>query len=68
MPDDEGTSSDPFMAVIGKEKHGRRRLLGRGVTEKKLKEVNGGSSYVVSGVVIDDLKTSLLGALRKKRS
>ncbi|XP_074310240.1 uncharacterized protein LOC141646043 [Silene latifolia] len=68
VPDDNGSgSTDPFLAVMGKEFSGRRRLFGRGVCNKKLKQVNAApsSSYLVPGEVLVSLKSSLAEDLRK---
>ncbi|XP_074296700.1 uncharacterized protein LOC141627181 [Silene latifolia] len=66
VPDDGECQPDPFLGVMGKEYDGRRRLFGRGVSNKKLKEVNGTqTSYVVPGEILESLKTSLREDLRK---
>lgn len=66
VPADGECPTDPYLAVMGKEYDGRRRLFGRGVCNKKIKEVNGTPSYVVPGEILESLKSSLLADLRKE--
>ena len=66
VPGDDENPTDPFIAFMGKEKNGLRRLLGRGVFEKKVKEVIRGSDDVMSGAIMDELKASLLEEVRKE--
>ncbi|KAK9668623.1 hypothetical protein RND81_13G076100 [Saponaria officinalis] len=65
-PDDGSGPSDSFLGVMGKDYNGRCRLYGRGVSNKKLKMLNGTtSSFVVPGEVMESLKSSLLEDVRK---
>ncbi|GAB4831504.1 hypothetical protein Ancab_005522 [Ancistrocladus abbreviatus] len=59
---DESTQIDPFLAFMEKEYDGRHRLYGRGVTNKLLKKVNSnGTSYVVSGELIQSIRATIVG-------
>ncbi|XP_074307836.1 uncharacterized protein LOC141642789 [Silene latifolia] len=57
--------SDAYFGVMGKGYDGFCRLYGRGVSNKKLKAVNGNTSYVVPGEIVESLKASLIKDIRE---
>ncbi|KAH9603542.1 hypothetical protein KSS87_015574, partial [Heliosperma pusillum] len=65
--EDGSCPSDAFLGVMGKEYDGRRRLYGRVVCNKKLKNINFSTTpYVVPGdQVMESLKTDLYQEIRK---
>ncbi|KAL2904528.1 WD repeat-containing protein pop1 [Bienertia sinuspersici] len=59
-PDDGSGPKDPYLGVMGKEYTGRRRLYGRGVTNKVLHKVASSSvNYVVPDEVMDALRADI---------
>ncbi|KAL2934287.1 putative carboxylesterase 1 [Bienertia sinuspersici] len=59
-PDDGSGPKDPYLGVMGKEYTGRRRLYGRGVTNKVLHKVASSSvNYVVPDEVMDALRPDI---------
>ncbi|KAL2924088.1 Light-independent protochlorophyllide reductase subunit B [Bienertia sinuspersici] len=59
-PDDGSGPKDPYLGVMGKEYTGRRRLYGRGVTNKVLHKVASSSvNYVVPDEVMDALREDI---------
>ncbi|KAL2942869.1 ATP synthase subunit b' [Bienertia sinuspersici] len=59
-PDDGSGPKDPYLGVMGKEYTGRRRLYGRGVTNKVLHKVASSSvNYVVPDKVMDALRADI---------
>ncbi|KAL2904533.1 putative carboxylesterase 1 [Bienertia sinuspersici] len=59
-PDDGSGLKDPYLGVMGKEYTGRRRLYGRGVTNKVLHKVASSSvNYVVPDEVMDALRADI---------
>ncbi|KAL2921266.1 WD repeat-containing protein pop1 [Bienertia sinuspersici] len=63
-PDDGSGPKDPYLGVMGKEYTGRRRLYGRGVTNKVLHKV---ASSSVNYVVPDEHKKAELEANYAKK-
>lgn len=58
--EDESDPKDAFMGVMDKEYPGRRRLFGRGVTNKVLKKsVAAAGSYVVPKEVMDAVRADM---------
>ncbi|KAK9682583.1 hypothetical protein RND81_10G083600 [Saponaria officinalis] len=64
LEDDIGPS-DPFLGVMGKGYNGCLRLYGRGVCNKKLKKVNGETSYMVPGELMESLRVGLYEEIKK---
>ncbi|KAH9612045.1 hypothetical protein KSS87_021056 [Heliosperma pusillum] len=65
-PQDGSGPSDAYLGVMGKGYAGSCRLYGRGVSNKKLKMVNGDTtSYVVPREIMESLKASLIEDVRK---
>ncbi|XP_048489881.2 uncharacterized protein LOC125491853 [Beta vulgaris subsp. vulgaris] len=71
--EDESDPKDAFMGVMEKEYPGRRRLFGRGVTNKVLKKsVAAAGSYVVPKEVMDAVRADMeaekteIGDIRKE--
>ncbi|KAD5802470.1 hypothetical protein E3N88_13830 [Mikania micrantha] len=60
-PSEDGSALvDPFIAVMNKDQHGYRRLYGRGVTNKLIKELDGGdTSLMVPGGIVESFKASV---------
>lgn len=57
--EDGSAPLDPFLATMGKEYDGHRRLFGRGVTNRLMNKVNGdGTSYMVPRELMDSLRAN----------
>ena len=63
-PEDGSGPKDAYLAVMNKEYVGRRRLYGRGVTNKVLNKVDTATSlpYVVPDEVMNTLKADVIEA------
>ncbi|CAI9303743.1 unnamed protein product [Lactuca saligna] len=59
-PSEDGSAPlDPFLATMGKEYDGHRRLFRRGVTNRLMNKVNGdGTSYMVPRELMDSLRAN----------
>ena len=58
--EDGSTSVDPFLAIMGKEYDGHRRLYGKGVTNRLINKVSGNdTSYMLPREIMDSLRENV---------
>ncbi|KAL4578409.1 hypothetical protein LXL04_014532 [Taraxacum kok-saghyz] len=58
--EDGSTSVDPFLAIMGKEYDGHRRLYGKGVTNRLINKVSGNdTSYMLPREITDSLRENV---------